>query len=81
MTVRRKINKSQAPLVSADDFIAGIDPRKTDENKINLKKNILLRIPSSLNESIDRIINERDIPITKHQWIVEAIAEKTVREK
>ena len=78
MAIRKKINKKELAVPTADEFIDGVNV-KYDED-INKKKTILLRIPNALNDKIEKILTKRTIPITRHQWIVEAVAEKVTRE-
>lgn len=78
MAIRKKINKKDVVVPTADEFIDGVDVKHDDDN--NRKKTILLRIPNILNDKIEKILLKRTVPITRHQWIVEAVAEKVTRE-
>lgn len=44
------------------------------------EKSVVLRIPSSMIDSIDKMLKTRLLRMPRHTWILEAIAEKIERE-
>lgn len=72
MTVRHKPK-------GVDDFIksGGDDPQAA--KKGGAIKNITLRIPREMAHRIDEMIESRGNKMSRHAWILEAIAEKIAK--
>ncbi len=81
--LRRKPGKEKKHQVSESEFIAIIEGGGSTPNKGGGKKSqaMNLRIPMHLATVVDVLIHLRTVPISKNNWILEAIAEKIKREQ
>ncbi len=79
----RKPRKEHKQQVSESEVIAIIEGGGSAPTKGGSKKfqAINLRIPMHLATVVDALIHRRMVPISKNNWILEAIAEKIKREQ
>jgi hypothetical protein len=83
MAISRKPRPSSAetPSVDVDALInkggsVSGDRPKSSANREKAASPVILRVPNSLLEQIDRVLEARPIKTPRHTWLLEAILEK-----
>ncbi len=81
--LRRKPGKEKKHTVSESEVIAIIESGGSAPSKEGRKKSqaMNLRIPMHLATVVNVLIHRRTVPVSKNNWILEAIAEKIEREQ
>ena len=84
MAITRKPRKtSPASSVSIDNLInkGGGVALPTDTREKKAEKQMSLRVPGTMLEKIDRLLDQKVIRMPRHTWVLEAIEEKLAREE
>lgn len=85
MPISRKPKQTPESQSNVEDFIqgGGSDPQETTltQSKEVAYQALKLRIPADLLADIDKLVESRRPVPSRHQWILEALYEKVIREK
>lgn len=81
MALSPKLKKDQVPEKTIEELIlkggsSGERTSETNEHSEDSIKRVQLRLPTQILEKIDALIKERPGRVSRHTWIMEAIAEK-----
>jgi hypothetical protein len=55
--------------------------RRSDQGREGEVVKTTIRVPASLMERINRLVNEDEVPLSKNVWILQALREKLERDE